>query len=140
MLSVNCYTDFLHLRLIIVSVFTGKSSLTIQFVEGQFVDSYDPTIENSKWGFFFKIHTKTVFPPGNSLHEVAHNSGPCLSCESVSEAYMYWPQNSCFCDILSSALLLSVYQQSWLSSLSLFIIPALQMCQFVIRCSSYCNE
>lgn len=27
---------------------TGKSSLTIQFVEGQFVDSYDPTIENSK--------------------------------------------------------------------------------------------
>lgn len=29
-------------------VFAGKSSLTIQFVEGQFVDSYDPTIENSK--------------------------------------------------------------------------------------------
>jgi len=27
---------------------TGKSSLTIQFVENQFVDSYDPTIENSK--------------------------------------------------------------------------------------------
>jgi hypothetical protein len=27
----------------------GKSSLTIQFVENQFVDSYDPTIENSKW-------------------------------------------------------------------------------------------
>lgn len=27
--------------------FVGKSSLTIQFVEGQFVDSYDPTIENS---------------------------------------------------------------------------------------------
>ncbi|KAM6979981.1 GTP-binding protein Rheb-like isoform 1-T1 [Aplochiton taeniatus] len=26
----------------------GKSSLTIQFVEGQFVDSYDPTIENSE--------------------------------------------------------------------------------------------
>ncbi|TFK01246.1 GTP-binding protein Rheb [Platysternon megacephalum] len=25
----------------------GKSSLTIQFVEGQFVDSYDPTIENN---------------------------------------------------------------------------------------------
>lgn len=32
-------------------VSAGKSSLTIQFVEGQFVDSYDPTIENSKWGF-----------------------------------------------------------------------------------------
>lgn len=28
---------------------SGKSSLTIQFVEGQFVDSYDPTIENSKY-------------------------------------------------------------------------------------------
>ena len=27
---------------------TGKSSLTIQFVENQFVDAYDPTIENSK--------------------------------------------------------------------------------------------
>ncbi|KAF7275736.1 hypothetical protein GWI33_011320 [Rhynchophorus ferrugineus] len=25
----------------------GKSSLTIQFIEGQFVDSYDPTIENT---------------------------------------------------------------------------------------------
>ena len=38
----------------------GKSSLTIQFVENQFVDSYDPTIENSKkffaliiWGILF---------------------------------------------------------------------------------------
>lgn len=31
-----------------VCVCAGKSSLTIQFVEGQFVDSYDPTIENSK--------------------------------------------------------------------------------------------
>lgn len=29
--------------------FAGKSSLIIQFVEGQFVDSYDPTIENSKY-------------------------------------------------------------------------------------------
>lgn len=25
----------------------GKSSLAIQFVQGQFVDSYDPTIENT---------------------------------------------------------------------------------------------
>jgi Ras homolog enriched in brain len=25
----------------------GKSSLSIQFIEGQFVDSYDPTIENT---------------------------------------------------------------------------------------------
>ena len=44
-----------HLTLKILEVIdqnssvTGKSSLTIQFVEGQFVDSYDPTIENSKF-------------------------------------------------------------------------------------------
>ncbi|CAG2103504.1 unnamed protein product [Medioppia subpectinata] len=25
----------------------GKSSLTLQFVEGKFIDSYDPTIENT---------------------------------------------------------------------------------------------
>ena len=25
----------------------GKSSLAIQFVQGQFVDAYDPTIENT---------------------------------------------------------------------------------------------
>lgn len=42
----SCYRfswDFLFLFL-----FSGKSSITIQFVEGQFVDSYDPTIENSE--------------------------------------------------------------------------------------------
>uniref|UniRef100_A0A8K9XJP0 GTP-binding protein Rheb n=1 Tax=Oncorhynchus mykiss TaxID=8022 RepID=A0A8K9XJP0_ONCMY len=38
----------------------GKSSLTIQFVEGQFVDSYDPTIENSKY-FYFKHLSVLVF-------------------------------------------------------------------------------
>ena len=27
----------------------GKSSLIIQFVENQFVDNYEPTIENSKY-------------------------------------------------------------------------------------------
>lgn len=35
--------------------FSGKSSLCIQFVEGQFVDSYDPTIENSKFKFYYCI-------------------------------------------------------------------------------------
>lgn len=34
--------------------FTGKSSLVIQFVEGQFVDSYDPTIENSMYHMFLE--------------------------------------------------------------------------------------
>lgn len=35
--------------LFITFVFTGKSSVTIQFVENHFVDSYDPTIENSMY-------------------------------------------------------------------------------------------
>ncbi|KAF6018897.1 hypothetical protein EB796_022782 [Bugula neritina] len=41
----------------------GKSSLTIQFVEGMFVDSYDPTIEDtfvteftSARGQVYKLH------------------------------------------------------------------------------------
>ncbi|KAG7267223.1 hypothetical protein CRUP_004564, partial [Coryphaenoides rupestris] len=38
----------------------GKSSLTIQFVEGQFVDSYDPTIENT--------FTKTITVSGQEYH------------------------------------------------------------------------
>lgn len=39
---------FIVMTLCLKKIFTGKSSLIIQFVEGQFVDSYDPTIENSK--------------------------------------------------------------------------------------------
>ena len=33
---------------IFIKFVLGKSSITIQFVEKQFVESYDPTIENSK--------------------------------------------------------------------------------------------
>ncbi|MBN3294498.1 CRGN protein, partial [Polypterus senegalus] len=40
--------------------FAGKSSLTIQFVEGQFVDSYDPTIENT--------FTKMITVNGQEYH------------------------------------------------------------------------
>nr|XP_047918328.1 GTP-binding protein Rheb isoform X3 [Anser cygnoides] len=39
---------------------TRKSSLTIQFVEGQFVDSYDPTIENT--------FTKLITVNGQEYH------------------------------------------------------------------------
>uniref|UniRef100_A0A8C6P6J0 GTP-binding protein Rheb n=1 Tax=Nothobranchius furzeri TaxID=105023 RepID=A0A8C6P6J0_NOTFU len=48
----------------------GKSSLTIQFVEGQFVDSYDPTIENSKLLyiiFFFFQDEYSIFPQTYSI-------------------------------------------------------------------------
>ncbi|XP_076354893.1 GTP-binding protein Rheb homolog [Tachypleus tridentatus] len=38
----------------------GKSSLTIQFVEGQFVDSYDPTIENT-FTKTVKVHGQEYF-------------------------------------------------------------------------------
>ena len=43
----TCYinTDFMN-------SFAGKSSLAIQFVQGQFVDYYDPTIENSEYSIY----------------------------------------------------------------------------------------
>lgn len=59
--------------------FAGKSSLTIQFVEGQFVDSYDPTIENSKWGSSGVLHlqhTNRVSPRGTVREEVLSNPDP----------------------------------------------------------------
>lgn len=46
---VDSASQFLVVTLYLIEkTFPGKSSLIIQFVEGQFVDSYDPTIENSK--------------------------------------------------------------------------------------------
>ncbi|KAF7245805.1 GTP-binding protein Rheb [Varanus komodoensis] len=49
-----------HCFNIYFAFFTGKSSLTIQFVEGQFVDSYDPTIENT--------FTKLITVNGQEYH------------------------------------------------------------------------
>ncbi|KAG8138746.1 hypothetical protein E2320_001531 [Naja naja] len=49
----------------------GKSSLTIQFVEGQFVDSYDPTIENT--------FTKLITVNGQEYHlQVVDTAGQVL--------------------------------------------------------------
>lgn len=41
-------------------MFPGKSSLIIQFVEGHFVDSYDPTIENSQYKIKKNINHDSV--------------------------------------------------------------------------------
>jgi hypothetical protein len=45
-----------------IILFSGKSSLAIQFVQGQFVDHYEPTIENSKLAFSRAEDPKQ--PPG----------------------------------------------------------------------------
>ena len=45
--SVTVLSIFTKFVIFFIFSFSGKSSITIQFVEGQFVDSYDPTIENS---------------------------------------------------------------------------------------------
>lgn len=72
-----------HVNSVSTCVFAGKSSLTIQFVEGQFVDSYDPTIENSK------CHTHQSFLTGGSRHfepcenvslYTSHQDAPPLAC------------------------------------------------------------
>ena len=47
---------------IVDNLFIGKSSITVQFVERQFVDTYDPTVENSKFpNSFFDILTIYFF-------------------------------------------------------------------------------
>uniref|UniRef100_UPI0040389ADC GTP-binding protein Rheb isoform X1 n=1 Tax=Callospermophilus lateralis TaxID=76772 RepID=UPI0040389ADC len=72
----------------------GKSSLTIQFVEGQFVDSYDPTIENT--------FTKLITVNGQEYHlqlvDTAGQKGLCYFlmfediCISLSDEYSIFPQ------------------------------------------------
>jgi hypothetical protein len=47
----------------------GKSSLAVQFVENQFVDSYDPTIENSKhWVPLLRLLKCFQLASGGVLH------------------------------------------------------------------------
>uniref|UniRef100_A0A673U6X6 GTP-binding protein Rheb n=3 Tax=Laurasiatheria TaxID=314145 RepID=A0A673U6X6_SURSU len=56
----NFFTLICQYTLRFLLSFIGKSSLTIQFVEGQFVDSYDPTIENT--------FTKLITVNGQEYH------------------------------------------------------------------------
>lgn len=59
---------------------SGKSSLSIQFVDGQFVDSYDPTIECSKYQnhfdriFFLVYNLFFVQPSQNKLVSTVKNT------------------------------------------------------------------
>lgn len=63
-LSQNLF-NFLYLYAALMYVFftflfTGKSSVTIQFVENHFVDSYDPTIENSMYEIQEQIQSECL--------------------------------------------------------------------------------
>ena len=41
-----------------IKTISGKSSLAIQFVQGQFVDHYEPTIENSKTWLYNSVNSQ----------------------------------------------------------------------------------
>ncbi|XP_065667163.1 GTP-binding protein Rheb isoform X2 [Hydra vulgaris] len=58
----------------------GKSSLSIQFVEGQFVDSYDPTIENT-------FHTKIKHKGQDYTIDLVDTAG--------QDEYSIMPQSYC---------------------------------------------
>lgn len=77
--------DFLSIYMAVVH-FSGKSSITIQLVEGQFVDSYDPTIENSEYGSSICVSKRPlVFLQSNELKQVSlelNNSFYLFSFES----------------------------------------------------------
>lgn len=65
------YFCIIHLFMMAILVFVGKSSVTIQFVENHFVDSYDPTIENSMYEYlvtrFCCNKEKNIVPSLNEL-------------------------------------------------------------------------
>ncbi|XP_069033722.1 GTP-binding protein Rheb isoform X1 [Embiotoca jacksoni] len=83
----------------------GKSSLTIQFVEGQFVDSYDPTIENT--------FTKTMTVNGQEYNlQLVDTAG--------QDEYSIFPQSYTI-DVDGYILIYSVtsYKRSFLFSASM---------------------
>lgn len=65
------FNDFLNMFSV---YFPGKSSLSIQFVQGQFVDSYDPTIENSEFNFFITKRKVIANCMANSILSVSRVS------------------------------------------------------------------
>jgi hypothetical protein len=72
---------------------TGKSSMTVQFVDGHFVDSYYPTIENT----FSKMikyknqdYATEIIDTAGQVHEVF------FSPASRSNAQVHAPPSPCF--------------------------------------------
>lgn len=99
--------------------FAGKSSLTIQFVEGQFVDSYDPTIENSEWGILgcFMAPYMT-FPFPMNFPWVAMRTDPNNNTKHVINVF----DSTCLFSLIKTHLLLipescsGGHQSRWPSS------------------------